>query len=61
MNRTVWIIVKRDKNGDRVFLTDMDTLESSDDYSKVVYFHSEEEAQNFIDENKKELKDFYVE
>lgn len=61
MNRTVWIVAKRDKNGDREFLCDMDTLESSDDYSKVVYFHSEEEAQGFIDGHKKELKGFYVE
>lgn len=61
MIRTVWIITKRDKCGNRVFLANRDTLAISDDYSDVVYFHSEDEAISFLKENKDVLKDFCVE
>lgn len=57
----VYVLVRKDKKGDREYLCDRDALEVSKDYSKVSYFHTKEDAEDFLKENKKDLKGFFVE
>lgn len=61
VNSQVYVLVRKDKKGEREYLSNRYTLETTKDYSKVSYFHDKIEAENFLNTNKKKLKEMFVE